>query len=77
MKTNGCHYEHFTSYCTGSITKPDVAFSSWPTWYGGETLHLCVYFFILQDCDAGTSGAAIPKGKNVSDMVLYSSVSTA
>lgn len=29
MKTNGCHYKHFTSYCTCSITKPNKTFSSW------------------------------------------------
>lgn len=63
MKTNGCHYEHFTSYCTGSITKPDKEFSSWPTRYRRETLHLCFYFFILRDCDAVTYGSTVPKGK--------------
>lgn len=65
MKTNGCHYRHYTSYRTGSITKPDKELSSWPTWFRGETLHLGFYFFIPNDCDAVTYGSAVPKGKCV------------
>lgn len=63
MKTNGCHYERFTSYHTGSITKPDKALSSWPTWQRVEPLHLCFYFFILRDWDVMTCHSATPKGK--------------
>lgn len=62
MKTNGCHFKYFPSCCTGPITKPDMEFSSRPTWSSVKTLHLCFRFFILQDCDVGTYGSTVPRG---------------
>lgn len=64
MKTNDCHYQHFASHHTGSITKPDMAFSSWPQQHRVKSLHLCFYFlfFLKWDCDSVTRSSAVPHG---------------
>lgn len=62
MKTNDCHYRHFTSHHTGSITKPDMAFPSWPQRRRVKTLHLCFHFFFLWDCDSVTCRSTVPRG---------------